>query len=1338
MRASAPDTPRPMSQHRHSTTFSQQALVVWTALLITLWTSGGSVTARAAEAAPATTATDLFRGDQLAAWCIVPFDDEPRSPADRMAMLKRLGLTRYAYDYRAEHIPQFDDEMQQLKAAGVDLVGWWFPTVLNEEARLILDVLKRHEIQTSLWVTGGGEPTTSEADQQARVAAEAARIQQIAEAAAAIGCTVGLYNHGGWFGEPENQIEIIEHLAASGIDNVRIVYNQHHGHGHVDRWPELLARMQPHLEILNLNGMFSGEDGVTHKIAPIGQGDLDERLLAAIVESGYQGPFGILNHTQIDAEDRLRDNLDGLAWVAARLDGDAATPKPAMKTWAGLAASADARSLAAEAIEQGDAVRGAAVFARHTLACLSCHRVGEHGGCVGPTLAKIGVERSPELLADALLHPQRHVEPAYQAVALLTNDGRAIRGYRLPDTATGLRVRDPVDDTIIEVPYAEVDEVEQVGSLMPNRLLDSLSAADRRDLIRFLSDMGRHEQISAESTSLLLQQAHSGVPAEFVYDRTPLEPAVDRDWQLPVNRDRVFDFYAKEARFFRDRCPRPVLTPPYPGLDGGSYGHWGNQNEDTWRSNHWNETVLGSVQAGVLHAFGMTVPRAVCVQLEENLSVCFDPDSLSYPVVWKDGFLGFSDVRAGFLGGLIAQGSRVEHAASPAEATTIRYEGFVRHGRQVGFLYSLDGVRYLDVPNVVDGRFVRVMAPLAEHPLKHIAEAGPPQWPDVIETRGTRGTTSPFAVDTLTLPNDNPWNALLYCGGHDVLPDGSLVVCTMQGDVWRVEGVDDTLTNLRWRRIASGLHQLLGLVVVDGTMHVLGRDQITKLHDLNDDGEIDYYECFSRAYRTSAGGHDYIMGLERDAEGCFLTASSNQGLLRISADGSSVEVLATGLRNPDGIGLTPSGLITAASSEGDWVPASMIAGIAPSDTGAPLHFGHGGPRNGQPPALPLVYLPRGEDNSAGGQAWCPENAMGPLAGHLVHLSFGTGSAFLMLTDDVGGQQQAAVVPLPVSFRSGSHRGRFNPHDGHLYVSGMNGWGSYTPDPGCLERIRFAPPADDRVQLPTAFHAHDNGLLVRFAEPVDPEVACDPARQFAQCWNYRYSGGYGSPEFSTQHEGVMGHDHLPIRSCTLLDDGHSVFYEIPEIEPVNQLQLCLETASGELTDLLLTINALDSSFTAAEVLARDTPVRLHPILADIARLGAREPNPFAESIEAARAIEISVGPNLSYLPRQLEVVAGEPLAITLINPDVVPHNWALAAPGSLSTVGEAANLLIADPAAVARHYIPATEEVLAYTDIVAPGKQQTIYLTAPDVPGRYPFLCTFPGHWMVMNGELLVR
>jgi len=121
--------------------------------------------------------------------------------------------------------------------------------------------------------------------------------------------------------------------------------------------------------------------------------------------------------------------------------------------------------------------------------------------------------------------------------------------------------------------------------------------------------------------------------------------------------------------------------------------------------------------------------------------------------------------------------------------------------------------------------------------------------------------------------------------------------------------------------------------------------------------------------------------------------------------------------------------------------------------------------------------------------------MGPLGGHGVHLSFGTGTAFLILEDEVGGQLQGAVVPLPVSFRSGSHRGRFHTADGHLYISGMNGWGSYTPEPGCLERIRFVKPAGDaRVQMPIGFHVHDNGVVVRFAEPVDPAVAAAPARQ----------------------------------------------------------------------------------------------------------------------------------------------------------------------------------------------------------------------------------------------------
>src|SRR5687768_14708161 len=80
-------------------------------------------------------AADLFRRENLVAWCIVPFDAKKRGPEERAGMLVRLGLRRLAYDYRAEHIPTFDREVEAMKRRGIELTAWWFPGVLNDEAR---------------------------------------------------------------------------------------------------------------------------------------------------------------------------------------------------------------------------------------------------------------------------------------------------------------------------------------------------------------------------------------------------------------------------------------------------------------------------------------------------------------------------------------------------------------------------------------------------------------------------------------------------------------------------------------------------------------------------------------------------------------------------------------------------------------------------------------------------------------------------------------------------------------------------------------------------------------------------------------------------------------------------------------------------------------------------------------------------------------------------------------------------------------------------------------------------------------------------------------------------
>lgn len=270
----------------------------------------------------------LFGKQNLVAWCVVPFDSKRRGPEERTRMLRDLGLTSLAYDWRAEDVPKFDEEMEMVKKYDVDLKGFWlFPGELNEQSRMILDLLERHDMQTELW-TLIADPA-GETDEQ-KVAAAADQLRPLAEAADEIGCTIGLYNHLGWFGEPENQLAIIERL---DMDNVGIVYNLHHGHHHVDRFDELLEMMMPHLLCVNINGMVRDGEAKGQKIVPLGHGELDEQLLQTIIDSGYDGPIGILGHTMDDVEERLLDNLEGLAWLRKKLKGESAGDRPTARTY---------------------------------------------------------------------------------------------------------------------------------------------------------------------------------------------------------------------------------------------------------------------------------------------------------------------------------------------------------------------------------------------------------------------------------------------------------------------------------------------------------------------------------------------------------------------------------------------------------------------------------------------------------------------------------------------------------------------------------------------------------------------------------------------------------------------------------------------------------------------------------------------------------------------------------------------------------------------------------------------------------------------------------------------
>jgi hypothetical protein len=270
---------------------------------------------------------DIYQRENLVAWCIVPFDSKKRTPAERVAMLQKLGFKKYAYDWRAEHLPTFDEEVGLLKKAGIELTAVWFPANLGDDARKLLAVIEKHKIQPQLWVMFGEPPVR---EQAAKVEAAARSLRPVVEAADKLGCKVALYNHGGWSGEPENQIAVIEALK---LKNLGIVYNLHHGHDHLDRFPALLKKMQPHLLALNLNGMVKDGEKTGKKILPLGAGDKDLSLLKTIHDSGYTGPIGLLGHTQDDAAERLADNLDGLAWLKASLESKEPGGKPKYRTY---------------------------------------------------------------------------------------------------------------------------------------------------------------------------------------------------------------------------------------------------------------------------------------------------------------------------------------------------------------------------------------------------------------------------------------------------------------------------------------------------------------------------------------------------------------------------------------------------------------------------------------------------------------------------------------------------------------------------------------------------------------------------------------------------------------------------------------------------------------------------------------------------------------------------------------------------------------------------------------------------------------------------------------------
>ncbi len=130
-------------------------------------------------------------------------------------------------------------------------------------------------------------------------------------------------------------------------------------------------------------------------------------------------------------------------------------------------------------------------------------------------------------------------------------------------------------------------------------------------------------------------------------------------------------------------------------------------------------------------------------------------------------------------------------------------------------------------------------------------------------------------------------------------------------------------------------------------------------------------------------------------------------------------------------------------------------------------------------------------------------------------------------------------------------------------------------------------------------------------------------------------------------------------------------------------------------------------------------------------------PAAKADPAIKIVIRTVQNVMKYDKPIISVKAGQKVMISFENPDFMQHNLVIIMPGTLQKVGEAADALARDPKGAQTDYVPQMPEVLFSSKLLNPDESFTLQFTAPGKPGDYPFVCTFPGHWRIMNGIMRV-
>lgn len=629
-----------------------------------------------------------------------------------------------------------------------------------------------------------------------------------------------------------------------------------------------------------------------------------------------------------------------------------------------------------------------------------------------------------------------------------------------------------------------------------------------------------------------------------------------------------------------------------------------------------------------------------------------------------------------------------------------------------------------------------------------------------------------------------PEDIILEVGGMATLPDGSLAVCTRRGEVWTISNPYVTgFERPVFKKFAYGLHEPLGLAYRDGDIFVTQRSEVTRLRDTDHDGKADSYDKIY-AWPLSGNYHEYSYGPMFLPNGNMLVTlnlgwnnSLGHGVSLVPWRGWMLEItpegemspVASGLRSPAGYVRSPEGDIFYTENQGDWVGSGRITHLEKGDfagnaeslrwsdlPGSPVKLRPEDiPSTGRPlydvakevPGIkaPAIWLPHGILGiSTSGLIFNQTmGKFGPFENQLLVGDQGQSKIMRVALEKVKGEYQGVVFPFREGFSSGILRFSWG-NDGSLFV-GMTsrGWSSTGRQLFSLQRVAWT--GELPFEMKTV-KAMPDGFEIEYTMPVNKETAADPASYKITGFNYKYHSTYGSPVINKARCPILGvvvsEDGLKVRlavdslrlgyiheitaeGVTAKSGGpllHNVgYYTLNNLPDGDKLKV---TAKAPLHDHTMPEKKTDIKTPAKKAAAA-------PVKSTVKRVTTKPPS----WKEPDFTINIGTKPGLKFNPEQFQVKAGSKVKVVFNNNDDMLHNFVVVLPGTAITVGELAMKLGLE--GQEKNYIPTTNQLLHFTNLLEPNATEIIYFVAPDKPGDYTYVCTVPGHFYIMQGIMKV-